>query len=195
MSAVLVLGALGLVLAWPHRPSGHRSLVVEHPRPARPRRRWRAGARRRWAVVQALPEAADLLALSVAGGLTVPLAVAAAGRWAADPVGAAFREAARRISLGTATADVVAELPGWLGEPVRPMVAALLASERYGIPLGDALDRVAREARLDRRRRAEERARRIPVLLLFPLVLCVLPAFGFLTVVPLLVGSLPDLPR
>ena len=41
----------------------------------------------------------------------------------------------------------------------------------------------------------------MPVLLLFPLVLCVLPAFGFLTVVPLLVGVTagpspvnPDLP-
>ena len=70
----------------------------------------------------------------------------------------------------------------------------LVASERYGVPLTEGLDRVAREARLERRRRAEERARRLPVLLLFPLVLCVLPAFGLLTVVPLLVGSLPDLP-
>ncbi len=190
----LLLAALLVVLAWPRRPTVGR--LPTKAASAR-RRTWprRDGARRRrWAVVQALPEAADLLALSVAGGLTVPLAVAAAGRWAADPVGEAFRDAGRRIELGTPTAEVVAELPARLGEPVRPMVAALLASERYGVPLADTLDRVAREARLDRRRRAEERARRVPVLLLFPLVLCVLPAFGFLTVVPLLAGSLPDLP-
>jgi hypothetical protein len=44
-----------------------------------------------------------------------------------------------------------------------------------------------------RRRRAEEDARRLPVQLLFPLVLCVLPAFGLLAVVPLLLASLQSL--
>ena len=65
--------------------------------------------------------------------------------------------------------------------------------ESFREGLGILTAALAREARLDRRRRAEARARRVPVLLLFPLVLCVLPAFGLLTVVPLLVGSLPDL--
>ena len=159
--------------------------------------RWaerREQARRRWAVVDAIPEAADLLALSVAGGLTVPAAVATVARWAPEPVGAAFTGAAEEIALGRSTADALEDVAEALGAPARPLVDALLASERYGAPLGDSLDRVAREARLERRRRGEERARRVPVLLLFPLVLCVLPAFGFLTVVPLLVGSLPDLP-
>ena len=96
------------------------------------------------------------------------------------------------IGLGRPTAEVLeAAGRGRSVPPARPLVDVLLASERYGVPLGDGLDRVAREARLERRRRAEERARRVPVLLLFPLVLCVLPAFGLLTVVPLLVGSLP----
>jgi tight adherence protein C len=156
-------------------------------------RRLEAG-RRRWAIVDAVPEAADLLALSVAGGLTVPLAVAAAARWTPGPVGEALGRATHEIGLGRSTADVLEDVADALGPPARPLVDVLLASERYGVPLGDSLDRVAREARLERRRRGEERARRVPVLLLFPLVLCVLPAFGFLTVVPLLVGSLPDLP-
>jgi tight adherence protein C len=82
---------------------------------------------------------------------------------------------------------------GELGEPVRPLVRALTSSERYGVPLRDALDRLAVEVRLDRRRRAEEAARRVPVKLLFPLVLCVLPAFALLTVVPLLVGAFRSL--
>jgi tight adherence protein C len=159
--------------------------------------RWvarRDAARQRWAVVDAVPEAADLLALSVAGGLTVPLAVAAVARWAPGPVGEAFRSAVRDLDLGRSTADALEDVAEDLGPPARPLVDVLVASERYGVPLGDSLDRIAREARLERRRRGEERARRVPILLLFPLVLCVLPAFAFLTVVPLLVGSLPDLP-
>lgn len=154
----------------------------------------RDAGRHRRAVLDAVPEAADLFALAVAGGLTVTAALTTAGRWTPGPMGEALRRATEEIRLGRPTSDALEELVAALGEPARPLVGVLVASERYGVPVGDGLDRVAREARLERRRRAEERARRLPVLLLFPLVLCVLPAFGLLTVVPLLVGSLPDLP-
>jgi tight adherence protein C len=69
-------------------------------------------------------------------------------------------------------------------------VDALADHDRYGTPLRPTLERVAVEARMRRRRRAEEDARRLPVTLLFPLVLTTLPAFFLLAIVPLLVGSL-----
>ena len=74
-----------------------------------------------------------------------------------------------------------------------PLASALRGAARYGAPLGASLERVAVDARILRRRRAEEDARRLPVQLLFPLVLCVLPAFGLLAVVPLLLASLRSL--
>lgn len=174
--AAPALVGLGVLAAWP---------------------RWvarREAEHRRTAVVEALPEAADLLALAVASGVTVPLAVAAAARWAPDPVGPVLARAVAEHHRGRSLADALDGAADDLGPPARGLVTALVASERYGVPLVDALDRLAREARLDRRRRAEERARRLPVLLLFPLVVCILPAFGLLTVVPLLVGTLPELP-
>ena len=82
---------------------------------------------------------------------------------------------------------------GDLGAAVRPLVAALVAAERYGAAVGARLERLALDARLAHRRRAEEAARRLPVQLLFPLVGCILPAFGLLTVVPLLAASMPRL--
>ncbi|HEY8058502.1 MAG TPA: type II secretion system F family protein [Acidimicrobiales bacterium] len=187
-----VIGVAAVLTIAASPPLGLAVLAAVVARPRLASRR--AAARRRWAVIDAVPEAADLLALAVAGGLTVPLALAAAARWSPPPVGDALERAGAELGLGRPTADILEDLAESLGAPARPLVDVLLASERYGVPLGDSLDRVAREARLERRRRGEERARRVPVLLLFPLVLCVLPAFGFLTVVPLLVGSLPDLP-
>jgi tight adherence protein C len=68
-----------------------------------------------------------------------------------------------------------------------------VASERYGAPLGPGLERLAYEVRADRRRRAEEAARKIPVKLLFPLVSCTLPAFGLLTVAPLIASAVRSL--
>jgi hypothetical protein len=49
------------------------------------------------------------------------------------------------------------------------------------------------EVRADRRRRAEEAARKVPVKLLFPLVTCTLPAFGLLTVAPLVASAVRSL--
>ena len=67
VSPLVGLVVLGVVHAWP-RLAARRT----------------AAARRR-AVVDALPEAADLLALAVAGGLTVTGAVATAARWTPGP--------------------------------------------------------------------------------------------------------------
>ena len=149
--------------------------------------------RARDAVVAALPDVADLFRVAVGAGLTVPLALAAVAPRIRGPTGDALRRAAAEVALGRRTADVLADLPARLGEPVRPVVAALAASERYGTPLVETLDRLASDVRLARRRAAEEAARRVPVQLLFPLVLLILPAFALLTVVPLLAGAVGSL--
>jgi tight adherence protein C len=140
-----------------------------------------------------LPEVVDLLGLAVGAGLTVPMAVAVVARRAPGEVGAALRHVAAAIALGRRAADALDDLPAVAGEAVRPVTAALAASDRYGIPLGPTLAVLSVEVRADRRRRAEAAARRVPVKLLFPLVLCVLPAFGLLTVVPLLAGAATSL--
>ena len=57
------------------------------------------------------------------------------------------------------------------------------------------LERLRDEARQLRRRRADERIRRLPVRLSVPLVLCTLPSFALLTVVPMLLAALTSLRR
>jgi tight adherence protein C len=97
------------------------------------------------------------------------------------------------VTLGRRLADALDDLPTRAGEAVRPLVGALVASERYGAPLVTSLERLADEVRRDRRRRAEEAARKVPVKLLFPLVACTLPAFGLLTVAPLIASAVRSL--
>ncbi len=108
------------------------------------------------------------------------------------PLGDALVEVRRRVTVGVRLGDALDALDP-LGDPLLPLAGALRSAARYGTPLGDALERVATDARLVRRRRAEEQARRLPVQLLLPLVVCVLPAFGLLAVVPLLIASLRSL--
>jgi tight adherence protein C len=53
---------------------------------------------------------------------------------------------------------------------------------------------IADASRHQRRQRADAAARRLPIKLSFPLVLCVLPAFIVLTVVPAIIGAFRTLP-
>lgn len=145
-------------------------------------------------VVEQLPDVVDLLRLAALAGLPVASAIAALESRPGGPVGAALRTAASRLARGATTGAVLAQLPDDAGPATRSLVDALIDHDRYGTPLGPALDRLAVEYRQRRRRQAEEAARRLPVLLLFPLVLTTLPAFVLLTVVPLLVGSFSSLP-
>jgi tight adherence protein C len=143
------------------------------------------------AVLDAIPDAVDLLAVAVAAGLNVRLAVAAvASRAPPGPVTDALRLVEAEAAAGSRLADALERLPEALGEPVRPLARALVDAERYGAPLGASLERIADDARRARQQRAQEAARRIPVRLLLPLVVCILPAFGLLTVAPLIAGGL-----
>ena len=152
------------------------------------------GERRRLDALAAdLPDVVDLLVLAVGAGLTVGLALAQVARRGSGPLAAELRRVLDEAGRGRRLADALDDLPGRAGEAVRPLVGALVASERYGAPLVAGLERLADEVRRDRRRRAEEAARKVPVKLLFPLVTCTLPAFGLLTVAPLVASAVRSL--
>jgi tight adherence protein C len=130
-----------------------------------------------------LPVTLDLLAVAVGAGCTPYLAVGVAARWAPPMLATQLTEVVRSCALGRSFADALDDLAVRM-PPLRPLADALLVSERFGAAVGDALVRLAVEQRAVLRRRAETRARTVPVRLLFPLVFLVLPAFGLLTVVP-----------
>jgi tight adherence protein C len=160
------------------------------------RRRW-AGARRRRrareAISRALPDVIDLLVVAIGAGLTPTLALRNLATLAPPPFANAFAEVDRRVLRGQRVADALGALTEGLGEPVRPVVAAIAGAERYGAPLAPTLEVLSHEARRERRRQAEEGARTLPVKLCFPLVGCILPAFVLLTIAPLIAGALRSL--
>jgi tight adherence protein C len=101
-----------------------------------------------------------------------------------------FADALDCVAGGSRLVVALERLPVQIGESCRPLVALLLAAEADGLPVVAGLERLAGECRLERRHRAEVAARQVPVRLLFPLLVCILPAFALLTVAPLLAGSL-----
>lgn len=145
------------------------------------------------ALAAEMPEVVDLFGLALGAGLNVSLAVAAVGRRATGRMGDELLAAAGEVQRGRRLGDALEAAAGRCGEATRPLLSLLAAGERYGVPLVDSLHRLAVDVRAAERRRVEELARRLPVKMLFPLVVCILPAFALLTLGPMLVTSLPSL--
>lgn len=175
MSPVLAVGASALVLA----------LLAGAPRRAL-RRQARA-----WA--QSVPDLVELIRLALVSGCTAHLTLVLVAEHAGGAVAEMLDRTRASLREGVSTVDALRELQDRVGSAIRPLCSALIASERYGLPVASTLEALAVEARLARQRDAELRSRRLPVLLIFPLVLCILPAFALLTVVPLLGGGLSSL--
>jgi tight adherence protein C len=146
---------------------------------------------RRDARLIAAVDVIEFAALSNSGGLNLLGAVEVISH-AGGPFGDRFTAALESFASGRSLPDALVEHVG--DEPaLRPLIDAWCATERYGTPLGPVLEHLVERSRDDRRRLAEVAARRVPVLLLFPLVCCVLPAVALMTVVPLIIGSLRGL--
>src|SRR5690606_1976045 len=69
-------------------------------------------------------------------------------------------------------------------DDVRSLVAMLVQTDRFGTSVGQALRTHSETSRTKRRQRAEERAAKLGVKLLFPLVFCLFPAFYLVVLGP-----------
>lgn len=148
----------------------------------------------------------DLLAVAASAGCSLHQAVAAVGAGGTGPVATALRGVAEDVGRGATLVDAVERMGDRSGPDVTPLVTTLVVAAGAGTPVGPALQRLADTARRRRRRAVEARIRRLPVLLLGPLVACILPAFVLMTLVPVglasargasgsLPGPVPGAPR
>lgn len=153
----------------------------------------RVRRQREAAVAADLPWLAGLIRLGVGAGLPIGQALTEAAQRGKGPAFQAASEAMDRTARGEPLALALEGLRSSLGEPGRPLVAALVAAVRLGAPVGPALDAAAVNLRARSRRQAEVRARKVPVQMLFPLALCILPAFVLLSVVPMVLDALGNL--
>jgi len=163
------------------------AVALRRLRPIRDRRR------RRSRIERELPTAMDLLVLSVRAGLSPQLAVDELATAVDGPVGEGFGEVIRRTQRGQPFADALAALPQLLGPRAGGLADVIAASERHGLPLGPTLDQLALEAGAARQRLDQADARRLPVRLSFPLVVCTLPSFVLLAIAPAMIAALSSL--
>ncbi len=139
-----------------------------------------------------LPDAIDLLTISVESGLGFDAAVQQVARNTEGPLAEEFSRVLREMQIGQGRADALRAL----GErtnvgDVRTFVGAMVQADSFGIPIAQVLRVQSAEIRVKRRQRAEEKAQQVPVKITIPLIFCILPTL-FIAVMGPAVLSIMD---
>jgi tight adherence protein C len=130
----------------------------------------------------------DALVLALESGMSFELAVRQLAA-SAGPAATLAAPIATDLALGLGRDAALQRLAAH-GDDATRVAAMLSVAQRLGAPLAQVLAVQAASLRLERRRWAETRARRLPVLILFPMTLCVLPALLILFLGPPLLSFL-----
>ena len=138
--------------------------------------RSKAGTRQRL-MQRALPDALDLLSITVEAGLGFDAAVARVARQAGGPLGEELHRVLQEMQIGKSRSDALRDLADRTSIPeLKSFVLAMVQADIFGISVAKVLQVQAKEMRLKRRQRAEEQAQKVPVKIVFPLILCIFPS-------------------
>ena len=140
---------------------------------------------RQEAILRALPDTMDLLTISVEAGLGFDAALLHVRRSTTGPLAQEIGWMLHEMQLGVSRVDAFRHLSERTNvEDLRGFVLAMIQADVFGVSIAKVLRSQARELRIKRRQRAEERAMKVPVKLLFPMLLCIFPAMFVVLLAP-----------
>lgn len=124
-----------------------------------------------------LPDALDLLTISVEAGLAFDAALSQVARNTTGPLADEFFRVLQEMQIGLGRGEALRALGERTNLPeLRGFITAMVQADSFGIPIAAVLRVQAHEMRVKRSQRAEELAQKVPVKILFPLIFCILPS-------------------
>jgi len=139
-----------------------------------------------------LPDAIDLLTISVESGLGFDAALQQVARNTEGPLADELSRVLREMQIGQGRSDALRALAERTNvADVRTFVGAMVQADSFGIPVAQVLRVQSAEIRVKRRQRAEEKAQQVPVKITIPLIFCILPTL-FIAVMGPAVLSIMD---
>jgi tight adherence protein C len=149
------------------------------------------GRARREEIRAALPDALDLLSVSVEAGLGFDGAVARLTEHMDGALAEEFSLTLGEIRIGESRHDALKKLAARAAAPeVASFTRAIIQADQLGISLGRLLRVQAADARLKRQAAAEEKAMKSPIKMLFPTVLFIFPAMFIVILGPAMLNLL-----
>ncbi len=156
---------------------------------------WLSGriSARQKAVFRAMPDALDLLTISVEAGLGFDAAMAKVHEKWINELALEFGRVIQEIRLGKLRRDALRDMADRLGvSEMSSFVAAVIQSEQLGVSMAKVLRIQSDQMRVRRRQMAEEEAHKAPIKMVFPIALLIFPSIMIILLGPaamLLVAS------
>ena len=133
--------------------------------------------KRQGEIRRALPDALDLLSITVEAGLGFDAAVSRVSKQSGGPLGEELYRVLQEMQIGRSRAEALRDLGERTTIPeLKSFVLAMIQADIFGISIAKVLHVQANEMRIKRRQRAEEQAQKVPVKIVFPLLFCIFPA-------------------
>jgi tight adherence protein C len=146
---------------------------------------YNAGLHRQEAIRRSLSNALDMLTVSVEAGLGFDAALMQVAQATYGPVAGEFARVLQEIRIGKSRLEAFTAMGQRTDvSELRSFVTALSQADRLGIPVANVLREQAKEMRVLRRQLAEEKAQKVPVKILFPLIFCIFPALFVVVIGP-----------
>jgi tight adherence protein C len=135
-----------------------------------------------------IPDALDLLTISVRAGLGFDAALGRVVDKLQGPLTDEFRRALAEVRVGKARRDALRDIvPRTEVAPLTNFIGAIIQAEQLGVSISKVLQVQSEQLRIERRQRAEEQAAKAPIKMLFPLVGCIFPSLFIVILGPAII--------
>jgi tight adherence protein C len=143
---------------------------------------------RQHAILLAIPDALDLLTISVRAGLGFDAALGKVTEKLPGALSEEFRRALAEIRVGKQRRDALRDIVGRTEvPPLTNFIGAIIQAEQLGVSISKVLQVQSEQLRIERRQRAEEMAAKAPIKMLFPLVGCIFPSLFIVILGPAII--------
>lgn len=136
-----------------------------------------------------MPDMIDLLVVTIEAGLGVLASMRVASESMSDPLGQELRLTLQEQRMGLSVGQAIESLGRRADAPnMRIFVRAITQGERLGVSIGTTMRNLSLEMRKRRRAMAEERAQKMPIKMLFPLIFFIFPALFIVILTPMMIN-------
>ena len=157
---------------------------------------WLGGrvSKRQKGILLQIPDALDLLTISVRAGLGFDAALGKVVEKMKGPLVDEFRRALAEVRVGKARREALRDIvPRTEVQPLTNFIGAIIQAEQLGVSISKVLQVQSEQLRIERRQRAEEQAAKAPIKMLFPLVGCIFPSLFVVILGPALILIMQNL--
>jgi Flp pilus assembly protein TadB len=141
--------------------------------------------KRQQEIRRTLPDILDTLVLTVEAGLGFEAGLAQVVRNGRGPMVGEFARVLQEMQIGRPRVEALREMAARTNvAELKAFASAAVQATTLGVPMAKVLRQQSEEMRVRRRQRAEELAQKVPVKILFPMILCLFPALFVVVIGP-----------